>query len=488
MDPLVILLIGMLVVIGGILGFKLHPFLALILAAIAVGLCTSETNIRRYAASRDLSEVETTRLVKETTGRKIAGGLGRTAGKIGILIAMAALIGKCLLESGAAERIVRSALRLLGEKRAPAALMGSSFVLGIPVYFDTVFYLMIPLAKSIAVRVGRNFGLYTMAIIAGATMAHSLVPPTPGPLLVASELNVDLGKMILGGLILGSLTMLTGYAYAVWANRQFPIPLRDSPDISVEELHASSERESSDLPPLWLSLMPIALPVLLIAGDTILPRFFAGEIEATLGLATHWGMEPISRWLQGVLALVRFLGNKDIALTLAGLLALGILACRQPDVARLQSAVQKALTSAGTIILITAAGGAFGGMLQQTGIGPQIQDLAARYQVSLLPLAFLVTTLIRTAQGSATVAMITSVGIFSGMVGDLGFDPLYLALAIGCGSKPFPWMNDSGFWVICKMSGMTEKETLKTSSTLMSLMAVSGLLVLMVMASLLPHF
>ncbi|MCM8536771.1 MAG: GntP family permease [Lentisphaeraceae bacterium] len=471
MDALIILGIGMLVVIGGILGLKLHPFLALILGAIAVSLCTSDAHIRRYAESKSMSEKQTQSLVSQTTGKKIADGLGKTAGKIGILIAMAALIGKCLLDSGAAERIVRSTLGLLGEKRAPAAFMGSGFILGIPVYFDTVFYLMIPLAKSVAAKVGKNFGLYTMAIIAGATMAHSLIPPTPGPLLVAGELGVDIGKMILGGLLLGSCTLVTGYAYAKWANKKFPIPVRDSTEVTVEELKQASEKDLKDLPPLWLSVLPIALPVLLIAGNTILPKLItAGEEGST------------------VLDLITFFGNKDIALTISAFIALWMLARQIKDQDKLKSAVQKAITGAGMIILITAAGGAFGGILQQTGIGPHIKDLATRYQISLLPLAFFVTVLIRTAQGSATVAMITSVGIFSGMAGQLSFDPLYLALAIGCGSKPFPWMNDSGFWVICKMSGMTEKETLKTSSTMMSLMALSGLIILMIAVNIFPKF
>jgi GntP family gluconate:H+ symporter len=150
--------------------------------------------------------------------------------------------------------------------------------------------------------------------------------------------------------------------------------------------------------------------------------------------------------------------------------------------------LQNALSSGGLIILITSAGGAFGGILQQTGIGFRIQELAASYHIAVLPLAFLVTAIVRTAQGSATVAMITAVGILGGLAGggQLGFHPVYLALVIGCGSKLIPWMNDSGFWVICKMSGMTEGETLKTCSTMMTLMGIVGLFVIMILARLFP--
>ena len=150
--------------------------------------------------------------------------------------------------------------------------------------------------------------------------------------------------------------------------------------------------------------------------------------------------------------------------------------------------IQRALASAGQIVLITAAGGAFGAMLQQTGIGVRIQELASFYQIAVIPLAFGVTALVRTAQGSATVAMITAVGILSGFADaeQLGFHPLYLALAIGCGSKPICWMNDSGFWIMCKMSGMTEGETLKTVTVMMLIMSLVGLALIMILATLFP--
>jgi GntP family gluconate:H+ symporter len=210
----------MTLVVGGILLLRLHAFLALILAAFVVAALTSAGQLERFAGDRNLAENEVQKLVNQSVGERVAVAFGSTCGKIGILIALAAIIGKCLLVSGAADRVVRSALRLLGEPRAPVALLGSSFLLGIPVFFDTVFYLMIPLGKALGVRTGRNYCLYVLSIIAGATMAHSLVPPTPGPLFVASELKVELGTMILGGLVVGVLTAGAGYGYSLWANRR----------------------------------------------------------------------------------------------------------------------------------------------------------------------------------------------------------------------------------------------------------------------------
>jgi GntP family gluconate:H+ symporter len=165
-----------------------------------------------------------------------------------------------------------------------------------------------------------------------------------------------------------------------------------------------------------------------------------------------------------------------------------ILVSTVSDKGKIKKFLLEALQSAGVIILITCMGGAFGGSLQQTAIGPQLQDLASEYQMALLPMAFFITSLVRTAQGSATVAMITAVGIIGGMVStaSLDFHPVYLALMIGCGSKPFPWMNDSGFWVVCKMSGMTEKEALKTFSAVLGIMGYIGLVVIMILANLFP--
>ncbi|HUU16042.1 MAG TPA: SLC13 family permease [Sedimentisphaerales bacterium] len=477
-DPLWLMLIGMIVVLGGILALRLHAFLALILGAIIVGSLTATPALRQFAQDKNMTAAETEALIQQSVGERVAGAFGRTCTKIGILIAMASIIGKFLLESGAAERIVRSLLKWLGEKRAPGAFLGSGFLLGMPVFFDTVFYLMIPLGKAMGIRVGRNYGLYIMAIVAGATMTHSLVPPTPGPLFVAGELSVNIGLMIIGGIVVGMFTVSAGYLYALWANRKWPIPVRDTADISVADLRSMTEKDEATLPPFWLSVLPIVLPVLLIAGGT----FFDSWVKTQSPITT-------APWWRNIAVLIDNVGNPNVALTISAAIALVTFAWQHRDHKKnITAFLQNALSSGGLIILITSAGGAFGGILQQTGIGYRIQELATSYHIAVLPLAFFVTAIVRTAQGSATVAMITAVGILGGLAGSgqMGFHPLYLALAIGCGSKLIPWMNDSGFWVICKMSGMTEGETLKTCSTMMTLMGIVGLLVIMILARLFP--
>jgi GntP family gluconate:H+ symporter len=402
-------------------------------------------------------------------GDRVAAGLGKTATSVGIIIALAAIIGECLMRSGAADRIVWSIRRLMGDQRAPQGFVLSGFVLGIPVFFDTVFYLLLPLAKALRRRTGRHWVLYVLSVVAGATMAHSLVPPTPGPLMAASELGVSIGLMMVGGTIVGLIATCAGYAYAVWADRRWDLPMPE--DDAATAAAATVEIDPTTLPPLWLSLAPILLPVVLISGAATLDLYPADSV------LPWWASQ------------LRFWGDKNISLGVSAALALATFwRFRRVPLRELNTTTQAALASAGVIILITSAGGAFGAALHQTGIAETLTQMIPAARHALLPLAFLITTTIRIAQGSATVAMITAVGIVAPLAaaGDLGYHPLYLALAIGCGSKPIPWMNDSGFWIIGRMSGFSELQTLKTASVMMSLMGVVGLIVTMIGAWLLP--
>ena len=463
MDALWIFLIGLVVVLGGILALRLHAFLALILGAYLVAALTSGDAIRQHGISKKMTAEEAGKLAGEPAMQRVAREFGSTAGRIGILIALATIVGKTLLESGGAERIVRTLLRVFGEKNAAGALLTSGFLLGIPVFFDTVFFLMIPLAKALSLRTGRNYILYVLAIIAGGSMTHSLVPPTPGPLFIASELQVNIGLMIAGGVVVGIGTAMSGWVFARWANRTYNIPLRETSPGSLAALQALADRGEKDLPPFWLSATPIVLPVILITANALLNREGAGM------LAT--------------------LGNPNVALALSAFIGLGTLMWQGRERNEVFSkGVGRAIEEAGSIILITSAGGAFGGMLQQSGIGPRLQELSMAWPIGILPLAWGFTVLVRIAQGSSTVAMITAVGAVGGMATPeaLGFHPLWVALAIGCGSKPIPWMNDSGFWVISKMSGFTEKECFATFSPMVSIMGTTGLFIVMILAKLFP--
>lgn len=519
MNPLLLLGLGLAIVLGGILWLRLHPFLALILGAFAVGSLTGldhltasmEAKFRGDLTRAAIQElvVQETRSLKEkgepfdvqairmeakqdvqkrdgelaalasakaedftkssTTLSRITAAFGSTCGKIGLLIAMACVIGRCLLASGAAERIVRGALSLVGQRGAPLAFSGSAFVLAIPVFFDSVFLLSIPLAKATWLKVRKNYLFYIGALIAGGAMAHSLVPPTPGPLFVAGELGVNIGMMMMVGMPVGIICSASGLLYARWLNQRMELPVRET-EGAMAKLEELSGRGLKELPPLWISLVPILLPMIMISGATIYLS----------GLDPTESASPLSN-----------LGDKNIALMIAAAAAMVLAAVRLKDPKALAEQIQQAMQEAGLIILICCAGGAFGAMLQQSGIGPHISGMTGNSPLDfgLLPLAFLITAVIRGAQGSATVAMFTGVAIISSLAPDLGhlsYHPVYLAVAIGCGSKPFAWMNDSGFWVISKMSGMTERETLILVTPLLTIMGFVGILVTMIAAKVLP--
>ena len=475
MDPIFIILIGAAIVLFSIIVLKLHAVISLLLAALVTGLLTSSGQLFDYAVYSGLSEREAQLLSEISVGKRLAMAFGNTSGRIGIIIALASVIGTALMRSGGAERIVRSLIGLFGKKNTSLAFLSGSFTLAIPVFFDTVFYLMIPLVKSISVRNPKKFSLYLMTIIAGGVMAHSLIPPTPGPLFVAEEMGIDLGVMILGGLVIGAITATSGYLYAVWANRKWFLPMRDTADISVEDLKNYSEKKKSELPGFWISIAPVLLPILLITGNTI----------SSMAVKNNQvGLSQAQMTLSDIFSVV---GDPNIALAISAAIALSLLWSKVKEIDKFKKFLAESLTGAGMIILITSSGGAFGQMLQQTGIGISIGNLAANYQIALLPLAFFITAAVRTAQGSATIAMVTAIGVMSGVTSaGLQFHPVYIALAIGCGSKIFAWMNDSAFWIISKMSGMEEKETVRHFSALLMVMGFSGLIAIMIFSKFLP--
>lgn len=467
MGSLLIILTGTAVILVCIIGLGLHPAISLLLAALITALLTPPEWVEAFALQSGMSASGAQAFASVPVGKRLATAFGNTSAKIGILIALASVIGTALMRSGGAERIVRGLLHLFGKKNTATALLAGSFTLAIPVFFDTVFYLMIPLVKSLAIKDPRKFSLYLMAIIAGGVMAHSLVPPTPGPLFVAEEMGIDLGAMIIGGIGIGIITVAAGYGYAIWANRRWQLPLRDTADIRVADLAQFSARTAQELPSLGMSILPILLPLLLITGNT-----FSNALVAEATLTQH---------------ILTTLGDANMALFLSALIAMYVLWKQLPDRGQFKTYLAEALGSAAMIILITASGGAFGQMLQQTGIGLQVGAWASDFQVALLPMAFFVTALVRSAQGSATVAMVTAMGVMSGVLAtDLAFHPVYLALAIGCGSKIFAWMNDSGFWIITNMSGMEVGETIRHFSMLMVVMALAGLIAVMIFSVLLP--
>ncbi len=436
MHPILILLISMAVVFLLIIRWKINAFVALILSAILIGLLSPNV------------------AVDEIMGA-VTDSFGGLVGRIGVAIAMAAVIGQCLMESGAAEKITRRFVAWLGERYSSFSMVISGYILSIPVFHDTVFYLLVPLARSMSMRVGgRNYLLYTLAIGAGGVTTHIFVPPTPGPLAMAETLGIDLGIVIIVGLIVAVPSALACWAYAYWIDKKLNISIREAPGLTLKELEEVAHRPESELPAFIPSLLPIALPVLLITANTVSNTFFPGTM------------------LSDVTA---FLGNANFALILSACAALWLLASHKGlTLVQLAKPVEEAIKSGGLIILITAAGGAFGRMLVKADVGTVIGGFAQDVGMSLLLLGFGVSMLFRIAQGSATTAMITTSEILAPIIlaSPPGYHAVYILTAIGSGSIVGGWMNDSGFWVFKTMTGLTEVEALKTKTV--SLFALGG--------------
>jgi len=603
--PLVCLGVGIVVVLGLIIGFRVNAFIALILAAITVSLMAPGPWAVKIS--------------------RVATAFGNSAGGIAIVIAMAAVIGKCMLDSGAADRVVRAFLNLLGEKRAPAALMGSGFVLAVPVFFDTVFYLLVPLARSLHTKTGKQYLKYLLAIGAGGAITHTLVPPTPGPLLMAQNLRVDVGMMIMVGAIVAVPAAILGLLFAGIADRLMPVPMRQ---IGTEP--EPKPLDDAQLPSLFMSLLPVILPVVMISTNTIFQTLadadrpgqlrpadvkdwsaFRAEVgggasldgeantpseriwqklnqrevkrkerlerkgeagtftdvrtlftsdsslsddekqavvdalnevlgqrdlysyetfvgvrlpknvrdlqsglgersakvdieranrrllEAVYNTPEQTLIEPMV-WdtrLRRVANITSLFGNANLALLLSAIIAMFVLV-RQRNLKRheLAAAVETALMSGGVIILITAGGGAFGSMLKEAQVGPALRSMfgtggeGQAAGIMFLLLGFLIAVVLKIAQGSSTVAMITGSAMLVGVADAtlLGFNPVYLATAVGGGSLVGSWMNDSGFWIFAKMGGLTEEETLKSWTIMLSLLGLMSLGVTMLLANFMP--
>jgi len=463
MHPTLILLVGMATILAGIVLLRLNAFLALIIAAVVVSLLAPGEPAEKIA--------------------RVAEGFGRTAGTVGVVIALAAITGKAMMDSGAADRIVNGFLALLGEKRGATALCATGYILSIPVFFDTVFYLLVPLARSMHGRTNRNYLKYLLAIAAGAGATHTLVPPTPGPLAIAGTLGVDLGTMVLVGIVVALPAAGAGLLFAGWVDRRMPVVPRAPAALGAG---APQVAATHSLPGLVPSLLPIILPVLLISSHTVVVSMTA---RPGMHLAMWSGLAPYTA----------ILGNPNLALLLAVGIAMWVyVRHRRVSRADLAEMVETSLMSAGVMILIIAASGAFGVALQATEIGSVIERTfvgqsggAASGTGSGLVFLFLgfgVASLIKLAQGSSTVAMITTAAMLAAMLpaNGLPFHTVYVATAIASGSLVGTWMNDSGFWLFSKMGGVTELETLKSWTPVLAVVGVTSMVTTLVLAVLVP--
>jgi GntP family gluconate:H+ symporter len=461
--PFAVLIICVALIIVLITVVKLHAFVALVTAGFVAGLLTEVGRL----PGEDQGKSHWVQAIELTTE-----AFGSTAGKIAVVIGLAAIIGMCLAESGAADKIVRRFLAVFGEKRAGLAILLSSFVLSIPIFFDTFFMLVLPIARALAMRTGKNYVMYIMAICSAGAVTHGLLIPHPGPLTMAEIMKIDAGQSILGGLVIGFIPVMLSWFFIKRVDAKLDIPVRAGGGVTMDELQNSAEKPESELPSFFASIVPVLLPIALISA--------ASTVAAMSGFKT----ENPSLYL-----FIEFIGNRNVALIIGTVLSVGVLMKQRGwSFSKVGAAIGPPLETGGVIILITAAGGAFGLMLRHAGVGTAIQELAAGRDVDFILLAWVVAAVIRLAQGSATVALLTTAAMIQPMMEGtaLPYHPVYVFSAIAFGGMIFSWMNDSGFWVIGRLSGFTEKETLRTWSMIVTFNSVVGLLTVLVLSRIFP--
>lgn len=413
---IVLLILAVAFIVVSTTKFKLHPFLALIFAAIGFGL---------------LSGMPFAEIVNS-----VNRGFGDIVGHIGLVIVIGCIIGTFLEESGGAYVMAQGIVRLAGKKRVPLAMLIVGCFISIPVYADSGFVILSPLNKAITKKSGISLACTAIALSLGLTITHCLVPPTPGPVAATAILGADLGLVILVGLIVSMFVAAESYFFVTrYASRTYIDPDPDG-EITVEE------DDAKDKPSALRSFLPVVVPLVLIVFKSI--SDFPG---APFG--------------EGVAASVlRFIGEPVIALIIGMILSFFLPKKFDRELLSTTGWVGKSLTSAAVIIMITAAGGSFGMILRNSGIADILGESLAGANVGIW-LPFIIAAALKSAQGSSTVAIVTTASLIAPMMEALGFvSPVGRALAVMSlcsGAMVMSHVNDSFFWVVTQLSWMNVK-------------------------------
>ena len=412
--------------------FKLHPFIALVVVSLVMGVAAGMEPVTAVKAFQD--------------------GVGTTLGFIAIVVGLGTMLGKMMAESGAATRIATTLIGLFGVTRVHWAIMIVAFIVGIPVFFQVGFVLLVPLVFTIARRTGMSLVKIGIPLVAGLSVVHGMLPPHPAAMLAVTAYHADVGRTILYGLLVGLPTaVLAGPLFATWVSPRIILP-DDNP--LARQLEGESVPE---MPGFGISLFTVLVPVLLM--------LLSSMSDVVLG--------PASR----ARSAAHFAGNPIVALLLALLFSFWSLG-RPRHFTRddLMKFCNDCLAPTATILLVIGAGGGFNQVLVQSGVGSAIAKEAIGSHVSLFMLAWIVAGLIRVATGSATVAMTTAAGIVAPIAAATpGSNPELLVLATGAGALILSHVNDAGFWLIKEFFGMTVPQTLKTWTVAETIIGVAGL-------------
>ena len=432
-------LIGLAILLVLIIKFKIQAMVSILIGAVAIGLI----------AGMPFEDIITA----------VNDGIGNTLKGIALLVGLGSMFGAILEVSGGAQTLAVTMVRRFGDRKAAWALGITGLVIAMPVFFDAGLIILIPLAFSLAKRTNRSSLFYVIPLLAGLAVGHAFIPPTPGPVLVATMLNVDLGWVIMVGIFCGIFSMIV--AGPVWGSicgKKYMIPV-------PEHVAEQADIDESKLPNFWTIVGIILIPLVLIIMDSI-----CGVVPALSGAAPIFG----------------FLGEPFVALLIATVAAMLILGIRHGySTAELEKIMTKSLEPTGLILLVTACGGVLRYMLQYSGLGEVIGNAVASANLPIVVVAFVVAALVRICVGSATVAMTMAAGLVAALPGISELSPLYLACttaAVAGGATVCSHFNDSGFWLVKSLVGMDEKTTLKTWTIMETLVGGTGFIVALIIS------
>lgn len=421
-----------------IIQFRVHAFIALVLVSLATAFVAG-------LPSGKVLDV-------------LTSGFGSTLASVALLVGFGAMLGRLVEVSGGAQTLSDALIAKFGEDRAPLALGVASLVFGFPIFFDAGLVVMLPIVFSVARRLGGGILRYALPVAGAFSCMHAFVPPHPGPVASAELLGADIGILTIVGLIVAIPTwFIASYLYGLWAGKKFVLP--------VPDFLSGGEREEDMAEPPKPStvILLLLLPLAIIFVNTGLDAArAAGMVDGEAG------------WFQ----FLRAVCATPIALLIAVLVASYVLGTRRGlDKLRVESLLNSALGPVCAIILITGAGGMFGGVLRATGIGDALASTLEGVGLPLIVSGFLIALALRVAQGSATVALITAAGLIQPAIaaqGITGFPLAAIVVALASGSLALSHVNDSGFWLVGRFMDMDVKTTLKTWTVMETLIGVVG--------------
>ncbi|MGX5710361.1 GntP family permease [Brucella lupini] len=421
-----------------IIRFRVHAFVALIIVSLLTALATG------IPAGNILTT--------------ITSAFGSTLGGVALLVGLGAMLGRLLEISGGAQALADDLIRRFGEKRAPMAFGIASLIFGFPIFFDAGLVVMLPVVFTVARRLKGSLLLYGIPVAAAFSVMHVFVPPHPGPVAASELLGADVGLLILVGIVVViPVWFIAGHLFGAWIGKKIVLPIPDSFDAG------KNGEEAVNPPSSGLVMLLLLLPLVLIFINTGLD----------FARAQGW-VSADANWYQ----LARMIGSTPVALLISVLVASYVLGPRRGrDAASVERILDSALGPVCSIILITGAGGMFGGVLRASGIGDALSNAFADTGLPVIVAGFLIATILRVAQGSATVALITAAGLIQPAVQAAGYHGLETAavvIALAAGSVMLSHVNDSGFWLVGRFFNMDVKTTLKTWTVLETLIGLLG--------------